>query len=298
MARNSKHGSLKYQLKQALDRKKTFGDSKHKDKQLNGQKPDRDKIYSASTYKNYMGHCMRFAVWIGENHPCKTMEEARMYTGEYLDELVACGKSAYTIRAVAAALAKAFDCEMTDLGCELPKRVRSNITQHRSEGATWMGEFSEKNNADLVAFAKATGLRRHEIAKVMPKNIVQHPDGTVTVTVIRGKGGKSRVVTALDGEVVMEIAARGAAFGEDKRMWGPDGTLGKIPSHAPIHEYRRAYAQEYYARVVRDIHELGDKELYKCRGDMAGIVYDRKAMYIVSTMLGHNRLDVVTHYLA
>lgn len=69
MARNSKHGSLKYQLKQALDRKKTFGDSKHKDKQLNGQKPDRDKIYSASTYKNYMGHCMRFAVWIGENHP-------------------------------------------------------------------------------------------------------------------------------------------------------------------------------------------------------------------------------------
>lgn len=298
MAKNSKRGSLKYQIKKVLDQKRAFGEPKHEDKRKNNQKPDPNKIYAATTYKNYMGHCMRFAVWVGEKYHCRSMEDARTHTGEYLYELVAGGKSEYTVRTVAAALAKAYDCETTDLGCELPKRVRSNITQHRSEGATWRGEFSEKNNASLVAFARATGLRRHEIAKVMPKDIVQHADGTVTVAVIRGKGGKSRVVTALNGAAVLEIAARGATFGMDKRMWGPDGTLGKIPSHAPIHEYRRAYAQKYYAQEVRNIHELVEKELYRCRGDMAGIVYDRKAMYIVSTMLGHNHLDVVTHYLA
>lgn len=297
MARKTKRGSLKYQIKSALDRKKVFGSSKHEDKRANGQKPAPDKIYSAITYKNYMGYCMRFATWAGGKHQCKNMEDARMYTGDYLDELVACGKSAYTVRAVAAALAKAYDCGTTDLGCELPKRVRSDITQHRSNGATWAGVFSEVNNADLVAFAKATGLRRHEIAKVKPSDIVQHADGTVTVTVTRGKGGKNRIVTVLDGATILEIAARGIALGKDKRMWGPDGTLGKIPSHAPIHEYRREYAQEYYAQVVRDIHELGEKELYRCRGDLYGVVYDRRAMYIVSTMLGHNRLDVVTHYL-
>jgi hypothetical protein len=36
-----------------------------------------------------------------------------------------------------------------------------------------------------------------------------------------------------------------------------------------------------------------DEEKYICRKDKAGIVYDRRAMKIVSKQLGHNRISVI-----
>ena len=40
------------------------------------------------------------------------------------------------------------------------------------------------------------------------------------------------------------------------------------------------------------------EEIYCCRGDLAGVWYDRKAMLIASRNLGHNRVDVIAgHYL-
>lgn len=45
--------------------------------------------------------------------------------------------------------------------------------------------------------------------------------------------------------------------------------------------------------------EGGDTgDAYVCRGDLQGIVYDRKAMEIASKALGHNRISVIAgHYL-
>ena len=39
-------------------------------------------------------------------------------------------------------------------------------------------------------------------------------------------------------------------------------------------------------------------EVYVCRGDLKGVVYDRKAMEIASKALGHNRISVIAaHYI-
>lgn len=83
-----------------------------------------------------------------------------------------------------------------------------------------------------------------------------------------------------------------------KAAVGKEYIFGKIPKYAPIHEWRAAYARTLYAGLARAVADIPPKERYICRAERAGIVYDKKAMAVVSHMLGHARLDVVTNYLA
>ena len=65
-----------------------------------------------------------------------------------------------------------------------------------------------------------------------------------------------------------------------------------------MHALRREYAQAMYARIARDVTTLPEKELYRCRADMHGEVYDRAALLAVSQQLGHNRINVIAeHYM-
>ena len=73
--------------------------------------------------------------------------------------------------------------------------------------------------------------------------------------------------------------------------------LPHIPKYAPVHEWRAVYAREFYMRLARPVEEIPRQEQYICRGERAGIIYDKRAMQAVSKMLGHARLDVVTCYL-
>ena len=264
-----------------------YGQSKHADKRANGNKPMQNKIYSYQTMRNYKANGIRFLKWARAEYRCKTLEEARTHVAEYLQRGIDAHKSAWTTRAEAAALAKLYHCGTRDFGVDLPSRRRSDVKQHRT-GAE-KGHFSEKNNADLVALCKATGLRRHEAAALRPENVAQTADGRIQVHVVQGKGGKERTVTALN-DAPLRLAQKASVEGR--------GTvIEHIPNYAPCHEYRREYAQELYERLARDTAALPRSEVYCCRKDRAGTHYDKAAMQVVSTALGHNRLDVVTAYL-
>lgn len=54
-------------------------------------------------------------------------------------------------------------------------------------------------SADLLAFARAAGLRRHELAAVKPKQIRRNANGNVTLCDVKGKGGKVRDSDVLPG---------------------------------------------------------------------------------------------------
>jgi hypothetical protein len=109
----------------------------------------------------------------------------------------------------------------------------------------------------------------------------------VIVHVVQGKGGKERHVVALDDAPLR--SAEAAA--------GKEHIFDKIPKYAPIHEWRAAYAKTLYAGLARSVDDIPPKERYICRAERAGVTYDKKAMAVVSQMLGHARLDVVTNYL-
>lgn len=264
-----------------------YGDSKHLDKAGNHGKPSMGKIYSSSTMDNYIDAGTRFAKWVRVNYKCRSIEDARQYTGEYLRSRIDAGHSAWTIRRDAAALGKLYQCPTTDLGADLPTRHRNEVTQHRGDRS--VGHFDAARHADLVDLCLSTGLRRHEVAALTPNDVYRDADGRVCVHVVQGKGGKERTVIALDDAPLRVAQAAKAA--------GLECVIAHIPKYAPIHQMRRSYAQTLYQRLERPIDSLSRSERYECRGDMEGAVYDKAAMQAVSEALGHARLGVVTAYL-
>ena len=273
-----KHKSIVRQATERLRSMAAWGQSKHTDKAKNGGKPASDKIYSYSTMDNYKTVAVHFAKWARANHGCRDIDQARPYTGEYLQGRMDAGKSAWTVRRDAAALGKLYQCHTTELGVNLPGRHRADIKQHRT-GAS-KGHFSEARNRDLVDLCRSTGLRRHEVAQLRPDDVTQTPDGRTLVHVRQGKGGKARTVQALDSTP--------ARLAEQASLAGRSTVIGHIPKYAPIHEYWAQFAQAMYSQIAKDLRDLPFSEKYHCRGDRRGTCYDKKAMAAVSAALGHN----------
>ena len=79
---------------------------------------------------------------------------------------------------------------------------------------------------------------------------------------------------------------------------GSEKVFDRINSHADIHSYRAQYATDVYSWYARPIKEIPPTERYICRRDCAGIVLDKRAMWIASEALGHSRINVIAgHYL-
>lgn len=67
----------------------------------------------------------------------------------------------------------------------------------------------------------------------------------------------------------------------------------KAPSGADTHSYRANYARALYDRLKRPIEKIPQNEKYFCRNDLKGVIYDKKAMEIVSNALGHSRINII-----
>lgn len=275
-------------VRQAVERllsMAAWGHSKHADKRIHNGHGARDKIYAGKTMDIYIDVAARFVRWAKAEHGCRTVDEARPYVAAYLQFQIGQHKSAWTVRTVASGLAKLYGCGMGDFGVKLPERYRENVTQHR--GNRWVGHYNAYKHRVLELFCRSCGLRRHEVAKIRPEDVYQDDEGRVIVHVVQGKGGKERYVVALD-DTPLRIAEAAA---------GKEHIFDKIPKYAPIHEWRAAYAKTLYAGLARSVDDIPPKERYICRAERAGVTYDKKAMAVVSQMLGHARLDVVTNYL-
>ena len=340
MGRKNKkyYKNLHDQAYDKLTSMQAFGESK-KEAVLNGS--DKNKIFSFNTYKTYWKHIKYFIRWMQQNYPeIKTLKKARAYVPEWLqsrvDQIDKNGNhlSAWTIQTEAKALAKLFDISPDDSDYfSPPKRRRVNIK--RSRGAAVRDRhFSEKNNWELVCFARGTGLRRSELEALKGGNckrvdelykrleelqnkpdittkesqelksirdvLEQFPDEKYFVWVANGKGGRSRYSPIL-GDHKQDIVDRIKNTDPDKNVWE------YVSSNADIHGYRADYATMIYKAYARDIKDIpydkinkgtGKKyqgDVYVCRGDEKGKKLDKRAMLKASKALGHNRIDVVAN---
>ena len=271
-----KRPSLKYQITQALINQKRFGESRHKAKQEQGVKFGQavDGIFSYKTMKVYLDEAVRFVNWVKENYKVKTLEEAKKYVGEYLEEGKERKLSAWTLKLQRSALRKAFQDPELAKEVQLPDRRKENIVRSRGD-AVRDKNFSEERNKDLITFAKATGLRRRGLSEIRARDIFER-EGRLFVAV-REKGGRYREAPVLQEytETVREIVSKKDS--EDK-------IFEKVHSCIDIHSYRREYAQELYREITGQEYDAKNK--------------DEEALMQVSEALGHSRLDVVTrHYL-
>ena len=172
MGRRNKSYSkdLHQQAYERLNSMQAFGESRRTAK-VEGA--DRDKIFSFNTYKSYWKHTKYFIKYIKEHHPeCTTLKKARKYVGEWLQDGVDRGLSAWTIGVQRSAMGKLYGIAPDDEDFfKAPKKQRENIK--RSRGVRVRDKhFSKTNNDGLIKFCQGTGLRRKELQELRGKDLM------------------------------------------------------------------------------------------------------------------------------
>lgn len=292
---------LKMQSKDVLDQLKSFGRSKYQDKQNAAAEYDRIRpegvskqeyinaalrphIYSYRTYGDYAKHINYFLKWCEDTYRCKTLKQCREHVDEWLQERINAGLSAYTLKLEAASLAKLYQ-EPSSNFTPTPSRERGSITRSRGYAVRDSG-FSLEKNAEIIAFCRATGLRRAELEALTGSQLIEKPEGFFIG--VKGKGGRYRE-SPIIGPHSSEVVERMQTAGNEK-VWE------HVPSHMDVHAYRSEYATAIYMAYARD--PIPEKDRYFCRGDRKGTVMDKNAMMLASQALGHSRLEVVAgHYI-
>lgn len=276
-------GSLVKQVQDTLDAKLQIGRKKKPDK-LSGI--SQNYIYSWGTYHSYLKHCCYFVKWCKENHGCKTIEQCKAYASEWMKTRE--HLSVYTQKMEASALVKLYGCTLEELNIHTAARQRKDITRSRNT-VKRDRHFSESNHAELVAFCRATGLRRAELKALRGTALYQDSSGYYLHITSGSKGGRERYAPIIGDKDLVICLCRRAGDGK---------VFEKVPSGADIHSYRRDYATVIYQQHARPLEQLTAKEKYYCRGDRKGEVFDRAAMRIASNALGHGRIEVIAgHYL-
>ena len=276
-----KRPSLVKQVQNTLDGKLKIGHSKYLDKLKNDTA---EHIYSWSTYRSYLKHGCYFANWAKITHGCKDLDSARNYVNEYLQTRIDNKISPYTQKLDAAAIAKMYGCTTKDF---IQTETRRRAAIERSRGNKVRDKhFSEKRNQDFVDFCRATGLRRAEITSLKSSQLVFDEDTNSYFLDVIGKGGRQRFAPILSDEAV-------------ERVKNADGLVWrKVPNGADIHAYRGDYCTAIYNKNARSVDNIPKKERYCCRSDLKGIWYDKKAMIVASSALGHNRISIIAaHYI-
>lgn len=263
------------------------GRQKHLDKQIEGGTVGR--IYSDTTLKTYKKHCCYFVKWCKNNHGCRTLDECRPYIGEWMR--TRSGLSTWTQKLEASALAKLYRCNTEALGVVTPPRRRADIKRSRGK-VEYDRHFSEENHKEIVTFGKSTGLRRRELGRVRGTALIRKGDRYYLSVTDGTKGRRPRLSPVVGSPEEVALVVRLCSEAGENRIFG------KVPHAMDEHGNRRIYASRVYELEKRPLETLSRKQLYFCRGDKKGTVYDRRALLIVSEALGHSRISVVpSNYL-
>ena len=258
------------------------GRQKHIDKHVeDGMK---GRIYTDTTLRTYKKHCCYFTKYCKEQHGCKTLEECREYVPEWMgtrSEL-----SAWTQKLEGCALAKLYGCTTEELGIKTPPRKRTDIKRSRSP-TEYDKHFSEEKHKDIVTFGKCSGLRRRELGRIRGTALLRKGDKYFLRITDGTKGRRSRVSPVRGTPEEIELVVRLCREAGDGRIFS------KVPHAMDEHSYRKEYCNRVYQAEKRPLETLSEKQKYYCRGDMKGVVYDRRALLRASEALGHSRISVV-----
>lgn len=176
------------QVQDVLDSKLKIGHSKHIDKKLGIAN---DYIYSWSTYRTYLKHGCYFTKWAKLTHNCKTIEAARPFVDEYLQNCINKNLSPYTQKLTASALAKIYNCRTNNF-IKTETRYRADISRSRGQKIRDK-HFSEIKNKDFVEFCKATGLRRSELKTLKKDQLYFDENSKSYYLEVTGKIGRAHV---------------------------------------------------------------------------------------------------------
>lgn len=287
-----KKANFRREYNQMLSTQIHFGESKHLAKQkLEGNKQVRG-IYSKTTLRTYQKACEQFSIFIRTHHPeVKKFSQGKPYIEEWLESLKD-SHSAWTLATYASGVCSAYQMNKSDIDFDFPKRQRKDIIRSRHPLSY---HDSDPKYDDVILFCKATGARRIGAMRVRKTDIRQRKDGTYEVF-FREKNqmeGWRQVLPQYQDQVLQ-------LFNESPGYLTQNNELRLFRKNSfpnELHSYRASYAKELYL-YYEGLGKYGTGETYHCRGDMAGINFDKGILKQVSEQLFHHRLDVVvSNYL-
>ncbi len=310
--------SLAHQARLRFDKLLALGQSRHKAKeqhrsacQARGAKPDWPfssghihSVATADTYRHHIIHYTQHARTRGVRTIAEWDRRADEIASGYLLRELDAGKSAWTLKAARSAIRMFHRAGLVAMGVAptlaaiaareiaqhvpIPQRRRAAITRSRKPVA-FDAHFSAEIRADLVAFCRACGPRRHEL-RALTVGDVRAEGNHLYVHVAHGKGGKPRDIRVLTGHepaILQVIAGRDAS----------ELLFAHVPQAMDVHSYRRAYAQAAYLQEAAPPHKRlpnpRSKRLFWSENGHQD--YDRPAAERVSEWLGHNRVSVMLY---
>ena len=290
LQKETKFSEKKSQAK-AAERKKA-AEKHEKYEQIKG-------IYSYKTYKDYAKAVKTFAGYVTKNHSeVKTMEQAKKYVPEYMESLKTRGLSAWTQHMYLYALRSCYHCDVKEFDVTLPERKRADVIRCRDAESNILR--SDERYQDIIKMAVATGARRNELLRLRKEDfreqVNEAGEKTGLVEVYkRGKNGYEKwclVNPKYTGWVKVYLT-----FKEETEAGGEKRLFEKreIPQGLPVHDLRADYAKDLYQYF--ESHGYADGRIYRCRGELNGITYDKGILEAVSENLQHHRNNVVVSYL-
>lgn len=321
MAKREKRGSLKYQMTQALNSQKRFGQSRHEGKEATKQrciaegKPVQnikaDGVYSKGTADLYRNYVVKFHDYVKENHSdIKNMEDiTKEHCYEYLKSLEDRGLSANTVSTAQASLNKVFDYGLNKKEGGLENRSYQNNTRSQVE-RNHDTRYNPDNYKTEITIAKAFGVRRESLDYGDYKlkegfSIYQNEQGELRACVIE-KGGKYREAPCLKSmeEQVREVLndnipfrtteeANHMAYTKQSFIEAYNSCENEYISNSYTnlidnHAFRKEYAKNYYEEVSEKLHTytpgLNPTKIQYGTYDKE---FDKQVLSHVSVALGH-----------
>lgn len=303
----SRKSNLYHQFVTELKKETKFGEKKHEAKQRAKEEAQRtgehykqpSGIYSFKTYKDYSKSLKSFTNYVVKNHTeVKNIEQAKAYIAEYVDDLRDRGLSEWTIHMYCYSFRSAYHCDIKDLDVTLGTRSRADITRCR-DGSENPYRESERYK-DVVTMFEATGCRRSELLRLRKDdfreqyNKIGEKTGQLEVYK-RGKNGIER--WCLANPAYKEFVKSFISGKETIYTAGEHRLFEKadVPGKMPVHDLRSTYACDLYEHYTKM--GYGNGQMYRCKGELQGYVYDKGVLERVSYDLQHSRNNVVIEYL-
>lgn len=200
-----------------------------------------ENITNDDTVEQYKSNINKFDVWLWEEHITKSqvIADPLSVCQRYSDYLYA-KHPASTAHTYLSPVAKGLGLHLQDI--RKPKRTQTQTKGRRVENnPQGKKELKSGKSPRLVDFQQAVGIRREELAKLAPSDVIQTAEGDVYVHVRHGKGGKEQYqyVLPADRDTVISIAA--SALLPDKIF-----TLEEMTNKIDLHSIRAEHAKDAY----------------------------------------------------
>lgn len=311
--------SLKNQVIHAISKSKSIGADKHsakgKGQAYSGNKTG--KIYSYSTYRARQDVAKSFCNYVKDNYP--EVRQASQLTAEHaqswLNHCATTGCSTDTLKSYKSQLNSiekninsAYRCNTNLSAATAPKggtkAIRCNPMKSEHLQALKDSYRPYSTGANALTIAEATGARNEEICHVQNRDIHINSDGTATVHIESGKGGRNRDIQVRNPEHVQNLQDLknhlGASPTERPCPVTRQSLLNNLERHmkSTYTSEGTSIKSQYQNQEFHSIRKMyAQNEYNQCRNE--GMSKEQAFQY-VTEQLGHNRTDpdLMNRYIA